>query len=243
MAAIALPAAAQARTVFPDLSVRLTAIRYAPAETALGWSGWIGGGAGLVRILGATTYVGADLETVIGSERRAFDANQANYHMEVGARRPFGPVELTVFYHHVSRHAVDRPKPAAVDWNLLGVRVAGRLGGGAVRYAAGVGRTTLISLVDYRWELRGRVDGDLATGPWGQLYAGADARAVTTRPSALFDRSGFVDLTVEGGIRWPRGGRRLDLFVAFEHRNDVFLETPAVRDRALLGLRIGYQGS
>jgi hypothetical protein len=243
MGAVAFPAAAQSRTVFPDLSARLTAIRYAPAEATLGWGGWIGGGVGLVRISGATAYVDADLETVIGSERRAFDANQANYHLEVGARRPLGPVEATVFFHHVSRHAVDRPKPAAVDWNVLGVRVAGRFGGGAVRYEAGVGHTTLISLVDYRWELRGRLEGDLVSRPWGQVYAGVDARAVTTRPSTLFDRGGFVDLTAEAGVRWPRGSRHLDLFVAFDHRNDVFLETPSVRDRALLGLRIGYQGS
>jgi len=242
-AALATPANAQSRTVFPDLSLRFTAIRYAPSEPTLGWGGWIGGGAGLVRILDTTAYVGADLETVIGSERRAFDANQANYHLEVGARRPIGPLEATVFFHHVSRHAVDRPKPAAVDWNVLGVRVAGRLRGGALRYELGAGHTTLISLVDYRWELRARVEGDLATGPWGQAYAGVDARAVTTRPSTLFDRRGFVDLTVEGGMRWPRGGRHLDLFVAFEHRNDVLLETPSVRNRALLGLRIGYQGS
>jgi hypothetical protein len=226
--------------VFPDLSVRLTAIRYEPGETAAGWSGWIGGGAGLVRALDTTAFVTADLETVIGSERRSFDANQANYHLEVGARRPLGAIELTAFYHHVSRHAVDRPKPAAVDWNLLGVRVTGRPRGGAVRYGVGLGRTTLISLVDYRWEFRGDLEADLLSRSWGQIYAGLRTRVVTTVPSPRFDRSGFIDLDVESGIRWPRREGRLDLFLAFERRNDVLLETPSVRDRALLGLRIGY---
>jgi hypothetical protein len=45
---------------------------------------------------------------------------------------------------------------------------------------------------------------------------------------------------MEGGARWARDGRTLDLFAAIERRNDVYLEIPGRQDRALLGFRISY---
>ena len=39
-----------------------------------------------------------------------------------------GGVVVNPFFHHVSRHLVDRPKGPAVDWNMLGVGAEGTLG-------------------------------------------------------------------------------------------------------------------
>jgi hypothetical protein len=72
-----------------------------------------------------TGYITVDVETILGRERRPFDANQANYHLEGGLRSRAERHLLIPFFHHISRHLVDRPKTQLVDWNLLGLRAAG----------------------------------------------------------------------------------------------------------------------
>ena len=49
-----------------------------------------------------TAYVTADVETVLGRERRPFDANQANYHLEAGLRIRAGNHLVIPFFHHVA---------------------------------------------------------------------------------------------------------------------------------------------
>src|SRR5262245_53319653 len=113
--------------LLPDLSANLEGAYYVPAEDAFVWDTWIGAGAGLLRVQTATAYISADIETVLGRERRAFDANQVNYHLEGGLRFEIGHQALGPVFHHVSRHLVDRPKTTLVDWNVLGLRLAGPL--------------------------------------------------------------------------------------------------------------------
>jgi hypothetical protein len=236
---LASPPLARAAEIalLPDVSVHLEAARYQPTETDLHWTGWIGAGVGLARVDAFTGYFTADVESILGWERRPFEANQANYHLELGVRRPLGALTAGVFFHHVSRHAVDRDKPEAVDWNVLGVRVEGPLTP-SVRMRASVGRATQASLVGYRWELAGGIDVDAGS----PLYAAADVRFVSVEADPLFPRGSFADLRGEAGARWIRDRAALALFAAFERRNDVFLLVPAVRDRLLLGFRIGYSG-
>jgi hypothetical protein len=50
-------------------------------------------------------------------------------------------------------------------------------------------------------------------------------------------RDGFVDAWLEGGVRIRREQRALELFVGYEHRNDVYVTVPSVRNRALFGTR------
>jgi hypothetical protein len=227
----------------PDVNLRLKAARYAPADSDFRWDGWIGAGAGLLRVRATTLYFTADVETIIGNVKRAFDANQANYHLETGLRTRVGRGELTLFFNHVSRHDVDRPKVQAVDWNLLGVRAAAPLPEAfpfAGSFSVSAGHTTLASLVGYQWELTGKLEADVVKRAWGGIYASAEARGVTTRSSPEFPRKGFLDASLEAGTRFTREARALDLFVAYEHRNDVFLEVPGFRDRVLFGFKVGY---
>ena len=239
-----LPAALAAGDVelLPEATVQLAGAAYAPAEDAFVWDTWIGGGAGLLRVRAATGYITADVETIMGRERRAFDANQANYHLEGGVRIRLGRQLVIPFFHHVSRHVIDRPKTELVDWNLVGVRLTGPLPQSfplAARYAASVARTVHTRGVGYEWELVGVLDVELARLPWGAPYLRADVRFVTLDPAAGVAPGDFVDFVGQGGIRFHRGGRNLDLFAAYEHRNDVFVLLPGARDRALFGLRIG----
>lgn len=230
--------------LLPDVSVHLLAAHYAPVDTDFRWVGWIGGGAGLVRVGGVTGYFTADVETIIGNLRRTFDANQVNYHLEGGARRRFGERhEAAIVFHHVSRHLVDRAKTEAVDWNLLGVRVSGqRPGRVPLGYSVGLGHTTLASLVGYRWEATGHLDAALLSSEKVEAYVAGDARYVTVERSDAFPRGNFLDRAGEAGVRWRRGGRSLEIFAAWQHRNDVFVERPGTWSRALFGFRISYRG-
>ena len=238
------PAGAEVQ-FFPDATVRLMAARYQPTETDLHWTGWIGAGAGLVRVDGVTGYGMAELETILGDTLRVFEANQANYHLELGLRRTFGSFEVGPFFHHVSRHYVDRPKVQAVDWNVLGLRAAGtvRPGGFPLRVGGSLGHTTQASLPGYRFEATAFMEVTPSETEGARPYARVSARAVTVRDAATattetLDRGGFLDRAGEAGLRIAGGSNSVDLFVAWERRNDVFLEVPGARSRALLGLRI-----
>lgn len=239
--ALAATASAGQAELLPDASLHLEASRYSPVETDLHWDSWIGGGASLVRVDAATAYLTADLETVLGNTRRTFDATQANYHLEVGGWLKLGERKVSLFFHHVSRHLVDRPKPEAVDWNVLGARVMAPLPWATLpgRFTLGVGHTTQESSLGYGWEMTGRVEADLVGRGPKHLYLSADARLVTAESSPRFPRGGFVDFNAEAGVRFSNGARALQLFAAFDHRNDVFVEAPGVRDRAQFGFRIG----
>lgn len=234
----ALPSSLRADTeLLPEVSLHLEAARYAPTETDLHWTSWIGAGAGLVRFGKSTVTFTADLETTLGNTRRAFDATQANYHLEGGVRRTVGRGTVGVFLHHVSRHLEDRPKEQAVDWNVLLVRASWPIGSRPIRLTASLGHTTQDSLIGYRWEVTQEIRADVLTRPWGALYLVERLRGVTTESTERFPRDGFVDVWAEGGVRFGKE-RRLALFAAFEHRNDVLLEEPGARDRGLFGFRI-----
>lgn len=234
MASVALllaatsPAAASEPPAFlPEGSLRLMGARYLPAERDFQWDTWIGGEVGLVRISGTMLLVDVDVETILGNELRRFDANQANYHLEGAIERPLGALTASLFFTHVSRHAVDRAKPQTVDWNILGLRLSGPLARTRpfpVRFLVSLGPTTRSSLVEYRFELVGELEADVVQRPWGGFYLSTRVRAMKTEPKPPLIR---------------KGQRTFRVFVAYEHRNDVTLIVPESRDRALLGLRFG----
>jgi hypothetical protein len=241
---LAVPAA-RARggdvTFLPDTSVSLRASRFLNPDPDFQEDGWIGAGAGIVRVDGATAYFSANFETVIGNVIRTIDPNQANYHLEAGVDRPFGDGRrLNLFFHHVSRHLIDRFKTDTVDWNVLGVRGETKLGFVPGTLSASLGHTTRVSLVGYEWELIARAHGDLFFGgrPEGPYYDGG-IRFVTTTSNPAYPRSSFADVLAEGGWRWRRGDRTLDLFLAYQRVNDAPILSPGVRGSALFGLHIG----
>jgi hypothetical protein len=244
VAAFAAAAPAEDVATPPDLRVHMEAIRYDPVETDMHWDSWISGGVGVVSAGRATLYFDAGVETLIGNTLRAFDATQANYHLEPGVRWRFGDTHVGIMFHHVSRHYVDRTKKQAVDWNVLGVRATGPFGHASPLhgwYMLSAGHTTEAAHVGYGWEFVGDAETDLVSWGWGAAYARGALRGVTAEPTRTLPRGSFVDVNAEGGVRWDRGTRRLALFAAYERRNDVFLESPGVRERALFGFRIDYR--
>jgi hypothetical protein len=222
----------------PDVFARFEGARYVPGDNDQVWTAWIGAGADLLKAGSVTFEFTGDVETIIGNELRTFDPNQANYHLAGAMRIAVAGDEVIPFFHHVSRHEVDRPKVQAVDWNLMGIRGRVNFAGGRGWALVGVGHTIGDTPVGYGWELTTRVEFE----PVRRLYAAADVRHVTAEPVPLFPRGSFTDLSFEGGARWRGGPRSIDVFAAFERRNDIFVQAPGVRDRLLLGFRIGPAG-
>ena len=237
----ALPGIGTAAELLPRTFVHLEAARYEPVRDDEHWTGWIGGGA-VLAASGPTSFrFLADVETVMGDSRRAFDATQANYHLQLSLWRRVKQWEAGIVFHHVSRHLQDREKEAGVDWNVLRVQAARTHRYGFVEL--GLGHTTQQSQVGYGWELTARADGVWRPALGGRLYGLASVRAVEAEESEAFARGSFVDVRTEGGVRWVRGTeRRLDLFLAWERRHDAPVTSPGERSRALLGFRIGSAG-
>ncbi len=223
-----------------ETQIQLRAARYVPSPE-LRWVGGIGAWIRVLKVRRITAALEANLETVGGNAGRPFDAPQANYHVELTARRASRTVDTLVFFNHVSRHDLDRPKEQGVDWNVVGARVAARLNRGSPTSASaefGVGRVVQTSFVNYQWEVTLRGEAVLLSRAWGLLYFASNLRGVTTRPSPALPGHGFVDLLLEGGVR--RRGRAgcLGAFLAFEHRNAVLLQAPGARSRAMVGVRL-----
>ena len=235
VSASARPARAESPSFLPEVFARLQAAHYFPDDDDQVWTGWIGAGADLLKTGNVTVEFTADVETLIGRELRTFDPTQANYHLAAALRVLVAGDEVVPFFHHVSRHAVDRPKVKAVDWNLLGVRGRVGLASGRGRVTVGAGWVIGDCPIGYEWEFTARSEFE----PVPRLYAMADARHVVAEPTPEFPRGSFTDLSLEGGVRWHSGPRILDVFAAFERRNDVFVHAPGVRDRLLLGFRLG----
>jgi hypothetical protein len=241
LAALAAPGLLAAADLFPRAALHIEAVRYQPVEPELQWQGWIGGGADLVEAGGVALWGQAEVETILGHVIRPFEATQANYHLSFGLRGRAGRFEVVPFFRHVSRHYADRPKTQAVDWNLLGLEVSGRPGRAPVTVTASLGRAVQASLPGYEWEARALAEGELwRSGKGSALLRGA-LRVVTVRDQDTLPRGGFADWRLEGALRHAAGGRALEAFIAAERRNDVFLEVPGVRQRALFGLRLLYE--
>src|SRR6266496_4320336 len=64
-----------------------------------------------------------DMELVMGSERRAFDLNQANIVFETSASYRVRGIDIGGVVHHVSRHVVDREFDRVTAWHTVGARI------------------------------------------------------------------------------------------------------------------------
>ena len=230
--------------LLPAFRARVEGARYLPADRDFEWVGWVGAGATLVRAGKAELDFDADVETILGHERRAFDANQANYHLELAAGRPWKAGQLALFFHHVSRHASDRDKPQVRNWNVLGVRARHPLPAclgvpGTARLSVG---PALYSFeLGYRWEVVAALEVEVLRRASGTVYSRGGLRWVAVRPDPLFERGSFVDAGFEAGWRVARRAGALEAYLAVESRNDAGVFLPDQRTGARLGVRLALR--
>ena len=163
--ASAAPASAQQAVEFlPRFDFYLVAEHLSGDDRRFVWDANFGGELDVVDYGAGRLTFRANYEVVMGDQFRRFDPNQGNYILagSASARRPAS--SWPAMFYHQSRHLSDRPKIAAVDWNMVGGRVTRDVAAGPQRVAGQRRRPRASmqkSFVDYRWELdaegRGRI--------------------------------------------------------------------------------------
>ena len=234
---LAGPLSAQTPAAEPPVEFLSRAAFHLSAEQLYGepderyrWDTHFGGEIDIVDYRAGRLTFTADYEAVLGEEIRIFDPNQGNYILEGSTSLRLPAVEIAAVLYHQSRHLADRPKIAAVDWNMLGVRARRAFPLGALHMdaRADMRYSVLTSYVDYRWEFDGRLRGDRVIRPGvGILFSGALRHLGV---DGTRDRGGQTGWRGEGGVRLEGSAAAVELFVAAERRIDPYpLEFGTVR--------------
>jgi len=195
-------------TFLPRLDLHLAANSLFPGDEHFSWDGFLGGGADLFDYRFGRLSAFADYHVVLGDEYRPFDPNQAYYTLETAASYRLRGVELVAFFHHVSRHFSDRPKPFSIAWNVAGLRVLHQLNAGGIAFelSAEAGGVTQYSNVDYRGAGGFDVMARRPINPHLTVYVHLSGELFTVDES-MFNRGTQFGDRLEAGIRINgRGG-------------------------------------
>ncbi len=247
-----ITAAAQSPTPAPDANssgpfkvklisayrFHLALARFAPSETQFRWDTHFGGDVTIVDWSKGYINLLADLETIVGSEFRTIDPNQADFTLDgsMGIRRK--RVTVGFLFHHVSRHVIDRSKMASVDWNVAGLQADAHGERGNFRIDGYVSGSKIVkkTSVDYDWELKCGAGMERDVSRRLALRIAVDADLMKT-DAAIAGRSGFADRGIELVARVQGRAGALELFLRGERRNDPSVLDFARRSWALLGFR------
>lgn len=237
-------AADEGAKFLPFMGPQLEASRFTPANEEFAWVGWIGATVDLVEAGKWSAYFNPNVETILGHRVRSFEAVQANYSLEVGARREVGRGRMSGFFHHVSRHVQDRTKVQSVDWNFLGIKYDSPWPSAWERRGAFSGSlavATLSSGVEYNWEARLSADIDVLRQGARAMFLLADVRHVGAGETPGFVRDQVTDVRAEIGFRHWQEKSQFALFVAYERRGEARIPSALAIDRALFGFRMRGQ--
>jgi hypothetical protein len=164
-----------------------------------------------------------DTELVMGSERRAFDLNQANIIFETSASYRVGRFDIAGVVHHVSRHVVDREFDRVPAWHTIGPRIERTIvtPNSTIDFIADFGYVVQHTFVDYSWtsQLTLRVD----RAVWHDAHIFASGRTGwvgVDRP--VLGRAPQNGSRIEGGVHLPGQQALFDLYAAHERRIDGY---------------------
>ena len=228
---LALPPLAAAQTpapkpagpeFLPRAQFHLAANALAPGDEQSRWDAYYGGEVDLVDYVVGRASIVADYHPVLGDELRPFDPNQAYYVLEASSSYRAGDLEIAGVFHHVSRHLSDRPKPFAIAWNVLGVRVMRRVtrNGVTIDWRGDVGSVVQHSFADYSWNMEGDVVVRRAISPRVGVFVHATTELFTVDGS-IPDRGTQAGGRLEGGVRFSGRAGALELFAGVERRLDA----------------------
>ena len=198
-------------------------------EAQFGWDSDVGVDMDVFDLLLARGSVFFNLETGVGDERRAIDPTQTNYTMDLSvfARLPRG--ELSVTFHHVSRHRADREHPGAPSWNMLGLSYGDRLQLGTFDIEI-MGRwlgTVTSSEVDYGQEANASLRVLRPLTERISVVGELDGSAAVTDES-MFGREYLYGGSVHLGLRFRGAAGAGEILVGRERRidPDIFVLRP-----------------
>ena len=191
-------------------------------DNRFAWDADFGGELDVIDYGGGRATFVANYEVVMGTQLRRFDPNQGNYVMAGLLSGRVGGLELAGMFYHQSRHLSDRPKVAAIDWNMFGARIAHHFARGRSQWTsrADLRRTIQKSFVDYQWELDAEGRGRIELRPHVSVVSTLDARIVGVDETRT--RGTQTGYLAEGGVRFEGTAGAMEFFVAAERRIDPF---------------------
>ena len=164
-----------------------------------------------------------DTELVMGSERRAFDLNQANIIFETSASYGVGLFDIAGVVHHVSRHVVDREFDRVPAWHTIGPRIERTIvtPNSTTDIMADYGYVVQHTFVDYSVDEPAHAQGRPKGGARAHVFAsGRTGWVGVDRP--VLGRTPQNGSRIEGGVHLPGQRALFDLFAAHERRVDGY---------------------
>jgi hypothetical protein len=236
--AYAVPAGAQSVEFLSRYAFYVSMEYLASDEPRFEWDANWGGDLDIVDYgFGRFNFV-ANYQTILGDEFREFDPNQGNYVLEgsLSVRAP--RAEVSGVFHHVSRHLSDRPKGGAVDWNMMGARVAAATTRGRLELRNRVDLRGVIqkTFVDYTWELETDTRARITLSPRTAFVPSGGLRVLGVNGSR--DRGTQVGFRGEGAIQLRGRGAAVEFFAAVERRIDPYQLEFSTVSWATAGFRI-----
>jgi hypothetical protein len=217
------PASAQQPIQFlPRFDFHLGAEYLSDDDNRFSWDADLGGEVDVIDYgIGRVTFT-TNYEVVMGSQLRRFDPNQGNYILAGSASARAAGFELAGMFYHQSRHLADRPKIGAVDWNMVGARIARDTTRGRTAWQARADARHVIqkSFVDYEWELDAEGRGRMALVPHVSLISAGGVRVIGV--DGTRNRGTQTGFLAEGGVRFEGDVAAMEFFVAVERRIDPF---------------------
>lgn len=242
-AANAQDASAETRDQGPvflaNYNFHISAAAISNADPRFSWIGRVGGDFDVVDLGWGRLNLLADYEVIMGDEFRPFDTNQGNYTLQASVAFPVRGNDLSLVFHHVSRHLADRPKRASVAWNVLGVHVRRRFvrDATALDIGAGLGSMVQHSSVDYAWKAEAGARIAQGVSRWLHLFADGSVAWFgidETRSSRPTQWNGEVEV----GVRIDGRAGDVEVFVGYGHRADAYPTETAARRWPMVGLRV-----
>jgi hypothetical protein len=223
---------------FPRYDFHLTAEHLSGEDPRFVWDTNFGGELDLIRYRDARLSFVANYEAILGEQFRKFDPTQGNYILSGSTTTVIGGFEVGPVFYHQSRHLSDRFKRDAVDWNMLGGRVARRVTSGPRMVEARVDlrRTLLKSSVDYEWELDTGFRATYSLHPHVALVGGAGLRHLGV--DGTRQRGGQTGGRADGGVRFQGTSGAIELFLAAERRIDPYPLEFGTDSWVMVGMRL-----
>jgi hypothetical protein len=205
----------------PRFDFHLGADHLSSNDARFVWDANFGGNMDLVDYGHGRATFSANYEAVLGEEFRSFDPNQGTYLLDTSSSLRGHGFEVAAVFHHTSRHLSDRFKRAAIDWNMLGVKVEHDLIGRSTKLRAygDVLDVLLKSTVDYTREANGGLQLRVPLRPHLSVISDGNVRIVGVDGSR--NRGTQQGGRVEGGLRFEGERGAIDVFVARERRIDA----------------------
>jgi hypothetical protein len=201
----------------PRYDFHLSADATASGDDRFSFDTHFGGDMDLVDYKHGRGTILIDYQAILGDQLRPFDPNQGNYLLEVSSSGRVGTTEIFGAFHHESRHLSDRPKIAAIAWNVAQVRVLQRfkVAGATIDLRGDAGKIVQHAIVDYDWtaDIDGRMTRPINSH--AAVYARGYAETfginhdVSTRGRQTGGRA-------EGGVRLIGSGGVIELFAGYE---------------------------